>query len=59
MRTTRRTSRSERDRSHSNLEVITIEEFAKSAGSRMKLLRLALLLLAVVGAAGQRIGAEV
>ena len=36
-----------------------IEEFAKRAGSRMKLLRLALLLLAVVGAAGQRIGAEV
>ena len=33
-----------------------IEEFAKRAGSRMKLLRLALLLLAVVGAAGQRDG---
>ena len=33
-----------------------IEEFAKRAGSWMKLLRLALLLLAVVGAAGQRDG---
>ena len=33
-----------------------IEEFAKRAGSGMKLLRLALLLLAVVGGAGQRDG---
>ena len=33
-----------------------IDEFAKEAGSRMKLLRLALLLLAVAGAAGQRDG---